>query len=218
MKVNVYSHIITNNKQNAPMKTDIRQEQIINEAINIIHSKGYSALSIRELAKQVQISEGAIYRHFSSKEEIQNGIIKRIINITNLLFEEIEIIPNTEDKLSRFIFFHLELFERKPELVSIMFSDELFDLNPEMFKNITEIMKKRQALLRTMISTGILEGKFKELDSGIISTMIQGYIKLTIGKWKHSGYKFSLIEQGEKFYKTLEQILLNNLDNKNIIF
>lgn len=197
------------------MKTDIRQEQIIDEAINIIHNRGYSAFSIRELAKQVQLTEGAIYRHFSGKEEIQIGIIKRIIALTNILFEEIELIPDTEVKLRRFIFFHLELFEKKPELVSVMFSDELFELKSNISQNVLEIMKKRQILLRNLINTGVEEGMFKELDSEIISTMIQGYIKLTISRWKHSGFKFSLIEQGEKFYKTLKQIIIkNNKANK----
>lgn len=190
------------------MKTDIRQEQIIDEAINIIHIGGYSALSIRELAKKVEISEGAIYKHFSGKEEIISGIIKRILSLTNVLFVEIDAIHSTEAKLHRFIFFHLELFQKKPELVSIMFSDELFELKSYISENVLEITKKRQILLRNLISTGVKEGKFKEFDSEIISTMIQGYIKLTIYRWKHSGYKFSLIQQGEKFYKTLEQILI----------
>ncbi|MEI6089508.1 MAG: TetR/AcrR family transcriptional regulator [bacterium] len=192
------------------MKTDIRQEQIIDEAIKIIHKNGYSELSIRELAKQVQISEGAIYKHFSGKEEIISGITKRIFAYTNSLFEELELAVSTEDKLRRFIFFHLELFENKPELVSVMFSDELFELKSSLSENVLEIIKKRQILLRNLLTTGIEEGKFKDLDSEIISTMIQGYIKLTISKWKQSGYKFSLIEQGEKFYKTLTEILINN--------
>jgi AcrR family transcriptional regulator len=190
------------------MKTDIRQEQIIDEAINIIHTRGYYALSIRELAKKVEISEGAIYKHFSGKEEIISGIIKRILSLTNVLFDEIDAIHSTEAKLHRFIFFHLELFEKKPELVSIMFSDELFELKSNVSENIFEIMKKRQTLLRNLVSIGVEEGKFKEYDCEIISTMIQGYIKLTISKWKHSNYGFPLAEQGEKFYKTLEQILI----------
>ncbi len=60
------------------VSTEIRQEQIIDQAIKIIHQKGYSGLSIRELATQVGITEPAIYRHFRSKEDIVLGILERM--------------------------------------------------------------------------------------------------------------------------------------------
>jgi len=197
-----------NNKNEKLMKTDIRQEQIIDSAIKIIHKNGYSALSIRELAKQVQISEGAIYKHFSGKEEIISGISKRILVFTNELFEELDLAISVEDKLQRFIYFHLELFEKKPELVSIMFSEELSELKSDVTHSVIELMKKRHTILRNILNQGIAEGSFRHYDSEILSTMIQGFIKLTISKWKQSGYKFSLSQQGQKFYNTLEQILI----------
>ncbi len=58
----------------ARITTEERQKTIIDEALNIIHESGYEALSIRELATRVKISEPAIYRHFLNKEDIILGI------------------------------------------------------------------------------------------------------------------------------------------------
>ena len=58
----------------ARLKTEKRQNMIIDEAMKIIHSGGYGALSIRALAQNVKISEPAIYRHFLNKEDIVLGI------------------------------------------------------------------------------------------------------------------------------------------------
>ena len=50
------------------MKTE-RQQQIIEESINVIHSEGIQGFTIKNLSKAIGLSEAAIYRHFKSKTE-----------------------------------------------------------------------------------------------------------------------------------------------------
>jgi len=47
-----------------------RQLEIIEAAGRILTLSGVSGLTIKNLAKEMQFSESAIYRHFTSKEEI----------------------------------------------------------------------------------------------------------------------------------------------------
>jgi AcrR family transcriptional regulator len=47
-----------------------RQLEIIEAAGKVITSSGVSGLTIKNLAKEMKFSESAIYRHFTSKEEI----------------------------------------------------------------------------------------------------------------------------------------------------
>jgi AcrR family transcriptional regulator len=47
-----------------------RQIEIIEAAGKILTRSGISGLTIKNLAKEMQFSESAIYRHFTSKEEI----------------------------------------------------------------------------------------------------------------------------------------------------
>jgi len=51
------------------MLTD-RQIEIINKSIDIIATKGIQGLTIKNLSKEIGISEPAIYRHFESKTDI----------------------------------------------------------------------------------------------------------------------------------------------------
>lgn len=195
------------NKLKKLQKID-RREQIIQESINIIDKNGISGLSIRELASKCKITEGAIYKHFKSKNEIIEGIFGKIHETSKSLFMELDKTERIQEKLRKFIFFHLDLFEKKPELVSIMFSDEIFANNNELVKKLLNIKKQRQTLLSNLLKSGIDNKIFKDFDNNIISKMIQGYLRITITGWRNSGYDFSLIKQGEKFYKTLEDILL----------
>jgi TetR/AcrR family fatty acid metabolism transcriptional regulator len=47
-----------------------RQLEIIEAAGKILTASGVSGLTIKNLAKEMKFSESAIYRHFTSKEEI----------------------------------------------------------------------------------------------------------------------------------------------------
>ena len=50
--------------------TEIRQEQIKQAVLDIIHTDGLKNLSTRNLAKKIGLSEGSIFRHFATKQDI----------------------------------------------------------------------------------------------------------------------------------------------------
>ena len=47
-----------------------RRELILEAAIELFHERGYPATGVDDIGKAVDVSGPAIYRHFSSKEEI----------------------------------------------------------------------------------------------------------------------------------------------------
>jgi len=100
---------------------------IIDEAIKIIHSGGYEALSIREIAKQVKISEPAIYRHFLNKEDIILGILNRMLEFDKLLNKNIAAAKSAKQKIRQFVLFHFEFLENNPEMTSVLFSEEMYN-------------------------------------------------------------------------------------------
>lgn len=51
------------------------REQLLNEARDILYSEGYSALSIRRLAKTCGIAPGTVYNHFRSKDDLTAVLI-----------------------------------------------------------------------------------------------------------------------------------------------
>ncbi len=46
------------------------KERIAGEALRLFSVKGFKETTIKDIAREVGITEGAIYRHFRSKEEI----------------------------------------------------------------------------------------------------------------------------------------------------
>ncbi|MBW2368124.1 MAG: TetR family transcriptional regulator [Deltaproteobacteria bacterium] len=58
-------------------KTSRRKEEIIATAIDYIYEYGYQRASLRDMARQMGITQAALYYHFRNKEEILYTIIDR---------------------------------------------------------------------------------------------------------------------------------------------
>ena len=54
------------------------KEQLISAAWELFLEKGYDATSLQDIINETNLSKGAIYHHFSSKEEIFEAIFHRI--------------------------------------------------------------------------------------------------------------------------------------------
>lgn len=64
----------------ARKSTEIRQEEIKISVLKIIKNEGIKSISIKNLAKYTQLSEGAIYRHFKTKRAIILSIMDDVAN------------------------------------------------------------------------------------------------------------------------------------------
>lgn len=60
------------------INTDIRKRQIIDAAGSLIFKYGSEHLTVKNIAKQVGISDAAIYRHFKSKKSILSFLLTHI--------------------------------------------------------------------------------------------------------------------------------------------
>lgn len=189
------------------LSTEQRQDMIIDEAINIIHSSGYQSLSIRELAKQVKISEPAIYRHFLNKEDIILGILNRMMDFDHLLEKDILKQKTTQDKIRHFILFHFDFLEKKKEMTSILFAEEMFDQSDILKQRLIFIIQKRKNLLNTILQESRVNGEIVEIDNKDLISIILGLIRMIVLEWRLSNFTFSLTERGKSIIKTLDKLI-----------
>ena len=52
-----------------------RQKEIINAALKLISEGGIQALTMKNLAKMLEITEPALYRHFENKHDILLNVL-----------------------------------------------------------------------------------------------------------------------------------------------
>ena len=182
-----------------------RQQQIVDESIKLIDSKGIQGFTIKNLSKEIGISEPAIYRHFESKFEILSTILdsfKQNLIQNQKIFTDINIDPL--ERLSIFFNKVFEMFTKKPALISVIFSEEIFQ-NEQILK---EKVSNIQDLNEMMVSSILKEMQVKKdmsrfVDIEIITLMLFGSIRLLVKKWKYSNHSFDLIEKGNNLFNTL---------------
>lgn len=78
------------------------RERILDEALVSFAENGYNGTNLRDLAAGLGLSKSALYRHFTSKEDIWNGLIDRMESYYSEHFgspEKTPEVPKTCDEL-----------------------------------------------------------------------------------------------------------------------
>lgn len=55
-----------------------RQEEILDRTVELLREQGLAGLTVRRLAERMGFSEAALYRHFSSKEDLLVALVDRL--------------------------------------------------------------------------------------------------------------------------------------------
>ncbi|MBL9015793.1 MAG: TetR/AcrR family transcriptional regulator [Myxococcales bacterium] len=56
----------------------VRRVELVDAALHIIATRGITALSTRSLAEQVDLSTGAIFRHFATLQDLLEAVVVRV--------------------------------------------------------------------------------------------------------------------------------------------
>jgi AcrR family transcriptional regulator len=66
-----------------------RREQILTHALGVFTQKGYSGTKISDVAESASLSQGLIYRYFTSKEELFNAVVEQTIDLSNKAMQQL---------------------------------------------------------------------------------------------------------------------------------
>jgi len=181
-----------------------RQLEIIEAAGKILTVSGVSGLTIKNLAKEMQFSESAIYRHFKSKEDIiiamlnylANNIDKRLSNLDSSL------IP--EEKFKALFAEQFRFFKLNPHFVVAVFSDGLMEESQVINEALLKLMNVK---IKHLMPT-IMEGQQKGIFTNAISTdelmhIIMGTFKLQMFKWRIANFEFDIKRSGENMVQSI---------------
>jgi len=85
-------------------KGDQTRQRIVAEAAALFNKQGFAGSSMADLMEATGLEKGGIYRHFSSKEEVAAEAFDYAWQIaTDLRMHDVDSVPNSVDRLKRFI-------------------------------------------------------------------------------------------------------------------
>jgi AcrR family transcriptional regulator len=190
--------------------TEIRQQQITDAALHIIGNKGIHGATIAEIAAEVGISEGNIYRHFRNKEEIIKSVIEKIGEDLCQILTSVRDITAPLKRMGEIFQRHLALAANNKGIPRTIFSEEVMVIQ-ELLRE--EVKNRLTAYFKGVCET-IREGQklgfiLAELNPEAVTSMFIGTINFTVIRWTLSNFQLDMETEGkylwETFMKSIEK-------------
>jgi TetR/AcrR family fatty acid metabolism transcriptional regulator len=186
-----------------------RQFEIIEAAGKILTNSGVSGLTIKNLAKEMKFSESAIYRHFTSKEEIIIAMLDYLANnIDDRLTEVISDNQTPEEKFTTLFQSQFIFFKQNPHFVVAVFSDGLMEESQRINETISKIMGVKIKHLLPIIKEGQQVGVFTNvITADELIHIVMGTIRLQMFKWRISNFQLDIALRGNSMLQSLLQLI-----------
>ena len=186
-----------------------RQQQIVQKAMDIISEDGLQGLTTKNLAKQLGLSEPALYRHFENKVAILSGVLEYFQKNTETLFSK----SVTEDmtpfeKIATFFRNNFYTFTEHPSFVVVIFSDELYRNEHSLNATITLIRHANRKRLLSILESGQQSGNIRsDVLKEHLALILMSTLRNFVSNWQLAGRQFSLIASGEELLSALGKLL-----------
>lgn len=186
-----------------------RQKEIMDTVMRLISEKGIQEFTIKNVSKNIGISEPAIYRHFESKMDILLGILSSFKQSTKTILDRIHSSEISAIQQIESIFLqHFQEFTANPSIAAVIFSEEIFQNDKRLSEEVFSIMQLSQDSMIALIEKGQKSGEIRsDIPKESLSLIMMGALRLMVTKWRLSGFSFDLEKEGTELWYSIEKIL-----------
>jgi len=190
--------------------TNVRKKQIMEATRKLIVRSGSEHVTVRNMAKEVGISQAAIYRHFKSKKEIlsfladsvADGLLHDIDMSGNVGFTSLDII----DEILRQ---HLSKIKQKRGLSFLVLAEIISFGDKSLNKKIADNVQIYVDRLRLMLADGVRAGLVRQnLNLEAAAVLLFGMIQGLVNIWALSSYKFDLVEKYSELWEVYRESII----------
>ncbi len=162
-----------------------QQADILRATLELADSIGVSGITVRNIARQIGLTEGALYRHFRSKTDIFHMVLDQIVHIMFEKLDEIDNQPTSiEEKLTAFARFALEFMADYPGVYRVFFSDELYIRNKPLYSLFRTCLLGLLSRIEQWIETARENGEFRpDTQSQTSALHYLGIIDIAFSAW-----------------------------------
>lgn len=149
------------------MKPD-RKTEIVTISATLFKEKGYSAVTMRDIAQAMNIKAASLYNHIKSKQEILVLIVIAIAEeYTNTISEIVASEETAIQKLEKVIQLHIDITVRNPDALASLNNDWMHLPKDELL-NFLHMREEYEEKFRHIIKKGIADGEILNHNSEII--------------------------------------------------
>jgi AcrR family transcriptional regulator len=188
------------------MKPTDRKTEIIAISAQLFKEKGYSAVTMRDIAQAMHIKAASLYNHIKSKQEI---LVLIIIEIAEEFTNTMETIVNSEEntiqKLEKVIQLHIDITLRDANALACLNNDWMHLADAELAYFI-KMREDYEDNFRTIVKKGISNQELKNLNVEVMIFSILSTLR-TLYLW----YGQKKIPNSNVLKSNMIQVLLNGI-------
>ena len=168
-----------------------RKEQILQALASMLEASPCKRITTAALAKEVGVSEAALYRHFPSKAKMFEGLIEFV---ESTLFPRINLIiqenPNALVQCQHILILLLKFSENNPGITRILTGDAIIGESERLQTRITQLFDRIETQLKTILKEAeVKEGKRTLLTPTQSANLLLASAEGKISQFVRSGFE-----------------------------
>lgn len=188
------------------MKITDRKLEIINCAAKLFKEKGYSAVTMRDIAQAMNIKAASLYNHIKSKQEILVLIIINIAEEFTFVINEIVVSNQTTiQKIDKVVQLHIDITIRNPDALACLNNDWMHLTDNELIYFI-KMREEYENKFRQIINEGIQNKELKNLNAEVIIFSLLSTLR-TLYLWYGKNRGFTEVS----LRNNMTEVLLNGI-------
>jgi AcrR family transcriptional regulator len=155
-------------KERREREREQRKAQILDTARALLLEKGLNATSINQIAKRAELSVGAIYFYYKSKEDLYAALqVEGLELLSQTIRQSVQEKSQPEVNIRKIAMAYLNFSEEHKnyfDIINYFLASPEPIFSPELKSQVDEHGKDSLATLADTISKGIQDGIFKAVD------------------------------------------------------
>jgi len=150
------------------MKTLSRKEEIIAQASALFKEKGYSAVSVRDIAQALGIKAASLYNHIESKQEILSVLVLALAEDFISGMQSIQALKKSPlQKIEKLIELHIDITINQSEALAALNNDWMHMAEDDVNRFVA-MREAYEDSFRTIIKEGIDLGQIQSRHPEVI--------------------------------------------------
>ena len=189
----------TNNKPS-------RKEQILQSLARMLETSPGERITTAALAREVGVSEAALYRHFPSKARIYEGLINFIedtlfTRFNRILADE----SNATDRCEQMLSLILTFADKNPGITRILVGDALAGESDRLRTRVAQIFDRIESQLKQVLREAQIRENLKTtISPSIMANLLLSGCEGRLNQFVRSDFKRSPMENWDAQWAYLE--------------
>lgn len=195
------------------LSSEERQEEIIRVAVELAADKGVDSVTTQDMADAMKLTQGSIFRHFSSKDDIWYAVMQWIRErLMKVLDKAASGASDPLDAIERMFHAHIAFISKHPAIPRLLFSELLHKKNSKLQRLIQEIVSGYEAKIAGLLESAKSQSLVSaDLDSKSAAVLYIGMIQGLVIQASIFGGQRSLTQEAQKAFP----IYLHGIKNRN---